>query len=32
MANNTTNLISRFNLPRAMLCAAVLTIAFAPAA
>ena len=32
MANNATNLISRFNLPRVMLCAAVLTIAFAPAA
>ena len=32
MANNDTNLISPFNLPRMMLCAAVLTIAFAPAA
>ena len=32
MANNATNLISRFNLPPVMLCAAVLTIAFAPAA
>ena len=32
MANNAPNLISRFDLPRVMLCAAVLTIAFAPAA
>jgi len=32
MPNNSTHLISRFNLPRVMLCAAVLTIAFVPAA
>jgi hypothetical protein len=32
MANNATKLISRFNLPRVMQCAAVLTLAFAPAA
>lgn len=32
MTNNATNVISRFNPPSVMLCAAVLTIAFAPAA
>jgi hypothetical protein len=32
MDNKDTNLIFRFNLPRLMLCAAALTIAFAPVA
>jgi hypothetical protein len=32
MANNATNVMSRFNLPRVMLCGAVLTTAFVPAA